>query len=128
MSKLILERHRYAPELNVVHRRLPRATWADPLVPEFARIPAPGCTSLAAYRAAHRPAQQTARHVVLKARYLDPALAAYNRTQAGLVLNHAALLPTIKQVAQAMRDRHNAGPLVIDVKVRMVRVPIAVVG
>ena len=72
MAKQILERHRFAPELNVIHRRLPKTVWADPLTPEFARIPAPGCTSLAAYRAKHRPAQQTAVHVTLKVKYLDP--------------------------------------------------------
>ena len=128
MAKLILERHRFAPELNVIHRRLPKTVWADPLIPEFARIPAPGCTSLTAYRAKHRPAQQTAVHVTLKVKYLDPAFSHLNRTQAGLVLNRAVLLPTIQQVVKAMRERHNASPIVIDAKLRMVRVPMQLVG
>ena len=44
------------------------------------------------------------------------------------MLNRAVLLPTIQQVVKAMREWHNAGPIVIDTKLRMVRVPMQLVG
>lgn len=90
--KIVLEIHRYAPELNKVYVGRARVV-----------MPAPGCTTIKEARSKlFAPLKYTGRHVVLSA-INTPDKESYNRTRSGFCNDMRSLSGAIK----AFKAYHN---------------------
>lgn len=88
---IILERHTYAPELNVAH-----------VGPSLVRVPAPGCRSISEVRSLLFKPVKPGRCLTLKAVNVS-AYRDYDRTQAGRIDN----LQQVSGLLAKFRAYHN---------------------
>lgn len=104
--QILLERHRYAPELNKAY-----------VGPNRVMVPAPGCTSIKEVREKiFAPLKRTGRYVRIHTRYPEP-YDWLNRTRQGFCEDLDTLKRVLSQVKSGLAMQHDP---YIKVKVEIV--------
>ena len=92
--KIMLETHRYAPELNKVWFGRDKIECFDAYHQQKAKacVSAPGITTIKDWRKRNKPYAESFRHATVEATYPDPKLHWLNKKLSGKVDNYAELL------------------------------------